>query len=54
MIDYIIMSHDLVSVELVSSFEITSRVEFSHLSVSVCARAYNNACEVMNKKENAN
>ena len=38
-IDYIIMSNDLFSVELVSSFEITSRVESSHLPVSIYARA---------------
>ena len=44
-IDYIIMSNDLFSVELVSSFEITSRVELSHLPVSIYARANHNACE---------
>ena len=38
-IDYTIMSNDLFSVELVLSFEITFRVESSHLPVSIYARA---------------
>ena len=52
MIDYI-MSNDLFSVELVSSYEITSHVESSHLRVSIYARANRNASEAVNRKGNA-
>ena len=52
MIDYI-MSNDLFSVELVSSYEITSHVESSHLPVSIYAGANCNASEAVNRKGNA-
>ena len=51
-IDYIIMLNDLFSVELVSSFEITSRAESRHLPVSIYAPANCNACEDVNRKGN--
>ena len=38
-IDYIIVSNDLFSVEFVSSLEIALRVESSHLPLSIYARA---------------
>ena len=53
-IDYVIMSNDLFSVELVSFFEITSRVESSHLPVSIYARANRNACEAVNRNRKRN
>ena len=52
MTDYT-MSNDLFSVELVSSYEITSHVESSHLPVSIYARANRNASEAVNRKGNA-
>ena len=51
--DYIIISNELFSVELVSSFEITSRVESSQLPDSIYARANHNAWEAVNRKGNA-
>ena len=53
-IDYVIMSNDLFSVELVSFFEITSRVESSRLPVSIYARANRNACEAVNRNRKRN
>ena len=47
------LSNDLFLVELVSSFEITSRVESSHLPVSVHAHANYNTREAVNRKGNA-
>ena len=47
------LSNDLFLVELVSSFEITSRVESSHLPVSVYAHANHNTREAVNRKGNA-
>jgi len=48
-IDYIIMSSHLFSVELVSAFEITSRVKSSRLPLSVYARANRNASDAANR-----
>ena len=42
-----------MTVELLSSYEITSRIQSSHLQVSVYARANRNACEAVNRKGNA-
>ena len=51
-IDYIIVSNDLFSVEFVSSFEIASRVESSHLPLSIYARANQSPCDNVNKTGN--
>ena len=42
-----------MTVELVSFYEITTRVESSHLQVSIYARANRNSCEAVNRKGNA-
>ena len=51
-IDYIIVSNDLFSVEFVSSFEIAPRVESRHLPLSIYARANQSTCDDVNKTEN--
>lgn len=51
-IDYIIVSNDLFSVEFVSSFEIAPRVESSHLPLSIYARANQSPCDDVNKTGN--
>ena len=48
-IDYIIMSSHLFSVEIVSAFEITSGVKSSRLPLSVYARANRNASDAANR-----
>ena len=51
-IDYIIVSNDLFSVEFVSSFETAPHVESSHLPPSIYARANQSTCDDVNKTEN--
>ena len=51
-IDYIIVSHDLFSVESVSSFEIAPHVDSSHLPLSMYACTNQSTCDDVNKTEN--